>query len=211
MRLKQLRTTYGLNQSEMASAFNIAQNTFSNWENGKREPDFDALQSLSDFFNVSVDYLLGRNDNEVYLIDNQGSKLKEIREDYGYSIEDVSSDTGISPKILQQYENDEISLPSNLLEKILSIWDRTIDGFNLEYIIRDPGVSSEVFDQLDGDYEKIAALGKAVDEDVQREYTEADINLKRLARATEKLRPHEREHVLEYLKIAFPEVLDDED
>ena len=42
---------------------NISQNTVSRYENGIREADYDMLITLADYFNVSVDYLLGRTDN----------------------------------------------------------------------------------------------------------------------------------------------------
>lgn len=60
-RLKQLRNKAGLTQTEMCSMFGVAQNTYSQWETDKREPDFKTLSRIADYFQVSVDYLLGRD------------------------------------------------------------------------------------------------------------------------------------------------------
>ena len=60
-RLKKLRTERGLLQSDVANFLNIKTNSYSQWETGKREPDFSSLLKLADYFQVSLDYLLGRD------------------------------------------------------------------------------------------------------------------------------------------------------
>lgn len=61
-RLKQLREESNLTQLELAQKFNITSQTISQYERGIRTPDFNLLNSIADFFGVSVDYLLGRTD-----------------------------------------------------------------------------------------------------------------------------------------------------
>lgn len=58
-RLKSLRKRKGLTQIEFAKHFNIATGTIAMWETGKRAPDFSMLTEIADFFEVTVDYLLG--------------------------------------------------------------------------------------------------------------------------------------------------------
>ena len=60
VRLKELRESRGLSQYSFADVFGVSQSTVGNWEAGKREPNFDTMQRLANFFGVSVDYLLGR-------------------------------------------------------------------------------------------------------------------------------------------------------
>lgn len=60
--LKRLRENAGYSQYSFAEAFGVAQSTVGNWESGKREPNFDMMQRLANFFGVSVDCLLGRED-----------------------------------------------------------------------------------------------------------------------------------------------------
>lgn len=59
-RIKQLRTDRQITQTSLARAFGISQGTLSSWESGRYEPDLTSLQKLSEFFGVSVDYLLCR-------------------------------------------------------------------------------------------------------------------------------------------------------
>jgi transcriptional regulator with XRE-family HTH domain len=61
-RLRELRKTLGLSQEELGQKFNLAKSTISQYELGKRSPDAVMLTKLADFFNVPVDYLLGRTD-----------------------------------------------------------------------------------------------------------------------------------------------------
>lgn len=66
MRLKELRKAAKLSQTELAKIFNVAQNTLSNWENGNRMIDMATAIEISKFFNVSVDYLLGREETPIF-------------------------------------------------------------------------------------------------------------------------------------------------
>lgn len=59
--LKEERKKKGLNQVELAKIFNVSKQTVSNWESGKRTPDAQTIEKLADFYEVSTDYLLGRN------------------------------------------------------------------------------------------------------------------------------------------------------
>ena len=59
-RLKQLRQKKGLTQQKLAEILGIKRNTYSDWENGKTEPSFENLVKLADLFEVSLDWLFGR-------------------------------------------------------------------------------------------------------------------------------------------------------
>ena len=59
-RLAKLREELGLTRKEVAEKLNIDQTTYGKYELSKRQPDYDTLQKISSFYNVSVDYLLGR-------------------------------------------------------------------------------------------------------------------------------------------------------
>lgn len=58
-RIKQLRTGLEMKQSDLAKRLNVGQNTISNWETGKTEPDTGSLQKMASLFGVSIDYILG--------------------------------------------------------------------------------------------------------------------------------------------------------
>ena len=62
-RLKELRLKRKLSQNALASVLGINQNNISRYETHERKADYFTLIKLADFFNVSVDYLLGRTNN----------------------------------------------------------------------------------------------------------------------------------------------------
>ena len=62
-RLKELRVSCKISQVKLAMDLNLTQNSISRYENGEREADYETLVAIADYFNVSVDYLLGRTDN----------------------------------------------------------------------------------------------------------------------------------------------------
>ena len=57
--LKLLRKKSGLSQRDFAEIIHASQNTVSQWESGKREPSYAIAREIANYFNVSVDYLLG--------------------------------------------------------------------------------------------------------------------------------------------------------
>lgn len=61
--LKYLRNRSGLTQMEIAKKLGVAKSTISMYENGQREPEFETLEALADYFNVTMDFLLGRDMN----------------------------------------------------------------------------------------------------------------------------------------------------
>ena len=63
-RIKQLRKKKGISQSELAELIGVKNNTVSTWERGTRKPDFEALNLLSNYFEVSFEYILGSSDKE---------------------------------------------------------------------------------------------------------------------------------------------------
>lgn len=66
-RFKDLRNEFGLTQFEIGKILKVSQRTVSNYELGDRFPDEQLLNSIADFFNVSVDFLLGRtNIRNIY-------------------------------------------------------------------------------------------------------------------------------------------------
>ncbi|MBE6605409.1 MAG: helix-turn-helix transcriptional regulator [Ruminococcaceae bacterium] len=63
MKLKEIRKQHNLSQLKLAIDLNMSQNTISRYENGEREPGLTELILIADYFNISIDYLLGRTDN----------------------------------------------------------------------------------------------------------------------------------------------------
>ncbi len=91
-RLKQLRMERNIRQKEIADYLGITVSAYGNYELGQRQPNFEILCKMADFFNVSVDYLLGReNKNNSYspspiqlLYDQLNEAHQEIASDFIY-------------------------------------------------------------------------------------------------------------------------------
>ncbi len=63
MRLRELRKQRKISQLKLAMELNMNQNSISRYENGEREADYKTLILIADYFDVSIDYLLGRTEN----------------------------------------------------------------------------------------------------------------------------------------------------
>ena len=61
--VRSLREDHDFRQCDLASVLHVSQNTYSQYENGVIELTAERLIKLADFYNVSIDYLLGRTDN----------------------------------------------------------------------------------------------------------------------------------------------------
>lgn len=60
--LKDLRKGKGIKQNELAEVFDLERTAIGKWETGKNKPNADTLEKLADYFNVSIDYLMGRQE-----------------------------------------------------------------------------------------------------------------------------------------------------
>jgi len=70
-KLRSLRIENNLSQLELAKILNITNQSLSHYELDKRIPDLNMISKIADYFDISVDYLLGRVDqNEIYVSEN---------------------------------------------------------------------------------------------------------------------------------------------
>ena len=61
-RLVTLRRTRNITQKQLAAELNLSELAIQNYEAQRRKPAFDILIALADYFDVSLDYLVGRSD-----------------------------------------------------------------------------------------------------------------------------------------------------
>ena len=115
-RLKQLREENNLTQLELAQKFNITSQTISQYERGIRTPDFNLLNSITDFFGVSVDYLLGRTDIRNFN-DNNASVDKEESS----LIDDYKKLNSIGKKEAEKRVKELTLIPFYVEEKVVSL------------------------------------------------------------------------------------------
>ncbi len=81
-RLKKLRLNNNLSQLKLAKMINITQQALSKWENELSFPDLDSLKKISNYFNVSIDYLLG-NDKPINKEFEEMEQLKNLLKEKG--------------------------------------------------------------------------------------------------------------------------------
>ncbi len=62
-RLQELKIKKNILQKDIASSIDLPLRTYQRYERGEREPTTDTLIALADFFDVSIDYLVGRTNN----------------------------------------------------------------------------------------------------------------------------------------------------
>ncbi|MER1249811.1 helix-turn-helix domain-containing protein [Bacillus sp. C10(2022)] len=69
-----LRKSKKLTQEEMASKIGVHRGTYANYERGNRQPDYETLIKIADFFEVSIDYLL-RKETQEKTINEEAKKI----------------------------------------------------------------------------------------------------------------------------------------
>lgn len=112
-RLKELRKQKGLTLVELGKEVNLANNTLSQYERGIREPNISMLIKLADYFNVSVDYLVGREPKGKtiksyhYYVINEDYTLKKL----GVTVPTSESEMPILDE--SEFEALKYSLESN--------------------------------------------------------------------------------------------------
>ena len=79
-RLKHLRRSRELNQVQLARGLGVRKQSVSNWENDNIMPSAEMLERVANFFEVTTDYLLGRNEglDEGLAVDVTGLNRSEI-------------------------------------------------------------------------------------------------------------------------------------
>lgn len=81
-RLKALRKQINFTQEELSKATGITKSAIGMYESGQREPKFETLEIFADYFNVSIDYLLGRDvpKSGYFLNDETAEIANEMKE-----------------------------------------------------------------------------------------------------------------------------------
>lgn len=123
-KLREERKKRGMTQQEVADKIGINRGSYSNWENGKREPTLDNIIKLANILDVTVDYLLGRSDNfsnTIVLSKNNmksfSKRLKELRLEKNQTQQQLADELGVNRVNVTRWEkgNTEPSF-SKLIE-----------------------------------------------------------------------------------------------
>ncbi len=99
-----LRKNKGVSQLELADFLKVKQSVISHFETGRNEPDVDTLIKLSDYFNCSIDYLLGHQAQNVLYLDSYTPVQKKLVE----LIQKLNDEQGL---FLIGYLSDMLKIP----------------------------------------------------------------------------------------------------
>lgn len=171
MKIKQLRQMLGLNQIEFAKELGIPQNTLSNYERERREPPIPLLREMASKYRVTTDYL---TDSDLIADDRIASALSDERRWAGLTLGELSKETKIPEKDLEDYEAGIEPINFFLLRKLCNYYDKSIYQFYLDHDMYDEEIP-EIFGD---DVDKYEEFKKARDEDAMQEnlrapYTES--------------------------------------
>ena len=97
-RLKKLRLEKGLLQRELAELLNLTRPAITYYELGKRFPDQEILKKIADFFDVSIDYLVGR-------VNHKNPALSETKEEYLVQTEHYDPISDLPPEAQRLFKD----------------------------------------------------------------------------------------------------------
>lgn len=78
LRLKELRESRSLSQRELGDELGLSKSSIGNYEKGYRQPDMETLILLADYFDVTVDYLIGRSLLPSFIVSSQEETMLQI-------------------------------------------------------------------------------------------------------------------------------------
>lgn len=121
--LVNLRKENALSQKALAEKIGVSQQTVGSWETRRTEPDQRALKLLADYFNVSVDYLLGQPIQDSIL----KNRLRLLRQEKELTQKEFANIFSISDARYNQYETGRRTPDYTLLNHFADYFDVSLD------------------------------------------------------------------------------------
>ena len=158
-RLKKIRKEKNLRQIDLASSLGLAQTTIANYEQGTRFPNEKTLSQIADFFNVSLDYLLGRSDTLVNNEDityqqsdiNENTEFLLLRKKYFDFV--LSGDKDLATKLILDAARNKFSVKDiyfyvleRSLKEVGRLWEMNIMDISQEHYFSN--VTQQIMSQL---------------------------------------------------------------
>ena len=115
-RLKSLRAASGLSQKAFADELEISKSSVNMYERGEREPGLETLEAIADFFNVDMDYLLGKSDIKNRFMYSFHSNAPQIAQETVTFpvIGDIAA--GFDQIAVESWSGETIEVPSSYLK-----------------------------------------------------------------------------------------------
>lgn len=223
-RLAELRKEKSISQAELGKILGVAQNTLCNWEKGNREIDNLSLIRISDFFNVSVDYVLGKskykNINEVIeynwgLMNDPyfeppfdfASLLSPLRKEQGISLSEFGNVIGATKEQMEEIEEGILPITYEQAEKLCKYLDTNVSQVLFDNELYGEEVPEKYHDKVK-EWENIR---KTADEEAIKEADQTlNPDIRMIARAGKKMTPEQAENLRKYAQYMFPEAFSDD-
>lgn len=122
-RLAKLRSIQGLSQYELAKKLGFSRGKLANYEQGSHESDYDTLNHIANYFNVSFDYLIGHTENHNPPNDafNPISEINKLLKKYDIDQSgffDIDKRKAMGPEGIKELEDYFEFITSRAKEKI---------------------------------------------------------------------------------------------
>lgn len=134
-KLKQIRKERNLKQKDIATILNVDRSTYSGWETGKDTIPLRKLFELSNFYNLSIDYLTGlsKKSNYIYMSDfidlkSVEKNLKKLRINNHLKQKDLYNMLNITSSSYSLYENGKILIQTSFIYQIAKKYKISIDS-----------------------------------------------------------------------------------
>lgn len=133
-RLVEIREDYNLKQKDIADILGITQQSYSLWENGSKIIPLKHLNNLCNYYNFSMDYVIGLSNIKYYNITNReidkiliGERLRKIRKDKNITQEELASILNTTHSTISAYESGKTTILTAFAYEICKRYNISMD------------------------------------------------------------------------------------
>ena len=138
--IKTARQNAGLSQRELGNKLGLSSQTIACWENGSRKPKQSNLQQVEDVLDVTIERICCSGEENSNGIDTTITVLSEnlryLRRKVGWTQQDLSEKTGISLRVIKNYENSSSNVfitedHLTIISKVLGVESKKLLGHSV--------------------------------------------------------------------------------
>lgn len=133
-RIKKMREEKELTQKEIAKILNVTQQTYSIWEKGNKIVPLKHLNTIANYYDISMDYLTGISDEKnkslkIKALDkkNIGKNLQNFRKKYQITQNVLANQLNTTHSVISAYENGKTLILTAFLYQICKKWNVSMD------------------------------------------------------------------------------------
>lgn len=133
-RMVEIREDFNLKQKDIASVLGITQQSYSLWENGSKIIPLKHLNSLCNYYNLSMDYVIGLSNIKYYNVINKkidkiliGQRLRKIRKDNNITQEELANILNTTHSTISAYESGKTTILTAFAYEICKRYNISMD------------------------------------------------------------------------------------